>query len=105
VNNAICRGPTLNLGIRGKYDFSGASDFTVGATIASGGIVKTIRQFIFPFTIAVDLLANCIQVNISGNWPDLKQKTKIQPMAWFNDLLNLTKQISPSRYTLDKLWL
>jgi len=105
VNNAVCHGPTLDLGISGKYYFSGATDFTFGATIAGGGIVNTVRRIIFPFTIAVDLLANSIQVRVSGKWPELKQRTAIQPMAWFNDFLKIVNQVSPARYTLDKLWL
>ncbi|MFA4984434.1 MAG: AsmA family protein [Candidatus Omnitrophota bacterium] len=107
IDNALCAGPTVDLVVSGKYCFSGATDFTVGVTLAGAGILKTAKHVMFivlPFTIGIDFVTNSIQVSIQGDWPDLKQKTRLRPMAWFNNLLSFRNQSGPSKYTLDKLW-
>jgi hypothetical protein len=104
IDNAICKSPTLSLGITGKCSFTGVADFTVGATILGGGFFKTARQIIFPYTIGVDLLANSVQVKISGRWPDLKHKAEVKTMNWLNDFFKMLKQISPNKYNLNNLW-
>ena len=108
VDNALCSGPTIDLIVSGRYCFSGETDFTLGVTLAGAGILKTAKHvmfIVFPFTVGIDFFTNSIQVNVKGDWPELKQRTKIRPMAWFNNLLSFRDQPGPSRYTLNKLWL
>ncbi len=104
VENAYCSSSTLDLGIAGTYSFDGDADFTVGASFLSGGIVKMIRRIIVPFTMSLDLLANGIQVHITGRAPNYKSETKIQPSAWFKEFFKILNNPNSNKYTLDKLW-
>jgi len=104
VDNLICHAPTLDLGISGNYSFSGDADFTCAATVLGGGIVKLAKHIIFPFTISIDLLTSSIQVRITGRFPDFKNTTQIQPMAWLKDFFKFLSSIDPKKYTLEKIW-
>lgn len=104
VENALCSAPTLNLTINGTCSFSGMTDFTLGVMFLGENFLRTARQIFLPYTIGLDFLANCIKVKINGKWPDLKQKTKIEPIGWLKIFFAKEKAPKPGKYTLLELW-
>lgn len=104
VENAICRAHALDLGIRGKYDFSGNLNMTIAATVLGGDALKTIRQILLPQTIGFDMLANSICVNVNGRWPSLQNKTGVQPIGWVNEFSRLFAPIKQDKFKLKQIW-
>lgn len=101
---SFCSSAVLNLGLKGSYAFDKKVSFTVGATILGGSFLKTMRRIIFPVTIGFDMVANSIQVDINGQWPDLEHKTTIRIGNLLNDFLGLLKEAHVSKPSLDSLW-
>ncbi len=58
----------------------------------------------FPISISVDLLTNCIQLHIGGLKPDYKTKVAIKPMAVFKNLLKSLEHPDPNEYALENIW-
>jgi len=104
LENSYFHSSTLDLGVTGSYSFKGEADLDLTASILGGGIIKIVRQIIFPISISVDFLTSCIEVHIGGRKPDYKTKVAIKPIAFFKSLLKIFETADPSRYTLEKLW-
>lgn len=103
IENVSCKAKGMNLKIKGKYYFSKEADFTVGVRILGEGLFRTVRQILLPVTIGFDVVANCIQVKVNGRWPDLEEKTELQPIGILTAIFP-SGRASPKKYTLSKLW-
>jgi hypothetical protein len=102
--NISCKASGLNLTISGNFSFSGTVDFTAGFRFMTSSLFKVARQVLLPETIGLDLIADGIVVKIEGKWPDLKQRTTVQPIRSLGAIFPPIGGGSPGRYTLDKLW-
>lgn len=100
VENVFCDAEEITLQIKGKYRFSGETEFTIGVSFSKGTIFRTIRQVLVPVTIGIDLLQNSFQVNINGKWPDIGYKIQIQPAQWLNAFFPSVSGAKPDKYTL-----
>lgn len=106
TENMFCKSIALTLGVSGKFSFRGATDFTVGVKFQKAGLLKTARQILLPVTIGIDLLANCIQVRIYGNWPkEFKHSAQIQPVSGLVTFFSTLGAADPNKYRLKNLWL
>jgi hypothetical protein len=97
-----CDAAGLNLIISGGCKFAGDVDFTIDARFLGTGMFRTARQVILPETIALDLVADSIVVEVRGRWSELKQDTTIKPIRSIFTLLPTEGSASPGKYTLEK---
>lgn len=104
IDNAYAKASNMDLKIEGDYAFSGETDFTLGVKFSRGSNWKLARQVLFPVTIGFDVLANSIQVDVKGKWPDLQQKTMIKTLQWMDALFDPNLKFAPDKYTLKGLW-
>lgn len=104
VEKIIGRAPPLTITMAGKVLFSGSTDLTVGVQFQKQGFLRLARQILIPPTIGIDLIANCIQVKIEGDWSDLKQQTQLQPVASLSTFSPFKEKIDPNKYQLEDLW-
>jgi len=104
IDNAYAKASNMDLKIEGDYAFSGETDFTLGVKFSRGSNWKLARQVLFPVTIGFDVLANSIQVDIKGKWPDLQQKTLIKTLQWMDALFDPNMKFEPDKYTLKQIW-
>ncbi|MCX5716247.1 MAG: AsmA family protein [Candidatus Omnitrophica bacterium] len=104
VEKIIGRAPPLTLTMAGKVLFSGSTDLTAGVQFQKQGFLRLARQILIPPTIGIDLIANCIQVKITGPWSSLKQETQLQPVAALDTFLPFGGKINPNKYKLADLW-
>lgn len=104
LKNILCNAAGLNLMLSGRFSFSGKTDLTAGARFFGSSMFKMARQILIPETIGLDLIADCIVVKIEGDWPDLEQRTTVQPIRSLGALFPSVGHGSPDRYILKKLW-
>jgi hypothetical protein len=104
MEHTSCQAEDLNLALEGKVGFNGETNITAGIKFLSPSLLRTVRLILFPVTIGFDILANAIRVNINGTWPDLKQKTIVQPMHWLDESFGDKTRPNPDRFKLKDLW-
>jgi hypothetical protein len=104
VDGAYARAENLDLRVDGTYSFAGETDFTLGVKFSRGGTLKRVRQVLLPVTIGFDVLANSLQIDISGRWPDLQQKTAIKTLQWMDALFDPDLKYDRDKYTLKGIW-
>jgi hypothetical protein len=105
IDDAYAKAANMDLRIGGEYAFDGAADFTLGVKFSRGtSPFKLLRQVVFPVTIGFDILANSIQVDIKGKWPDLQQSTSLKTLKWMDGLFDPNLKFDPDRYRLEPMW-
>ena len=104
IENGFCQAKNMHLHFKGTYNFSGETDFTFGARFMGSGFFRVVRQVLLPFTIAIDVAADCVQVKITGKWPDLSEKATIKPVGVLTALFPSSGHADPEKYTVEKLW-
>lgn len=102
--NVSCGASGLSLAISGRFLFSGMVDFTAGVQFLGSHLFKTARQILLPETIGLDLITDGIVVKIEGKWPNLKQRSTVQPLRSLSSLIPSIGHGSPHKYTLKELW-
>ncbi|MBU0573991.1 MAG: AsmA family protein [Candidatus Margulisiibacteriota bacterium] len=103
IENASCKAYNMLLGLSGDYSFDRTINITAWMKLTGGDWLKTLRQIVLPMTIPFDILANSIQVNLSGKIPDVKQTVVVKPMSWINELFSETPPADPDKYSLKDL--
>lgn len=106
LENVFINVSSMKLDAKGEFNFNGKVHFTAGVTLSSGSVFRGIRQILIPVTIALDMVANCIQIEVYNRWSDLKYKVNIQPLAIITALFPFSgNRGDPDKYTLDELWI
>ncbi|MBU0686845.1 MAG: AsmA family protein [Candidatus Margulisbacteria bacterium] len=100
IENALCNASNLNINIVGSITFTGDTDLTLGVKLFKGGW----WQIFVPITFGLDILSDSLKLKVTGIWPNLSQTNEVQPLSWFQKLLDGGSQFDPNRYTLKKLW-
>lgn len=104
IENAFCDAQSMDLNMTGNISFSGMVDITVGTKLIGKGLFKIAKNILVPVTIGIDAVVDCIQVKITGQWPNLTYHAQIQPMRWLNWLFSGLGTADPDKYSLVKLW-
>ncbi|MBN2189912.1 MAG: hypothetical protein JW728_01710, partial [Candidatus Aureabacteria bacterium] len=98
TKNTYCKSKTMEIWINGWVDFSGYTDVVVGVRFGKEGIMRIL-------SMPVNILAECIQVHIKGNYPGFKHTTEIKPIGWLLSIFpQNNKKADSKKYTLEKLW-
>ena len=104
IENAYCEANNLNLNVVGNISFSGQADLTIGVRLFKHGWFNTFRRIVFPITMGLDMIADSIKIRVKGQLPNVSQSTEVQPMAWFQKLLEKSESFDPDRYSLEQFW-
>jgi len=104
ADNFNCKSDTIDLSIIGKFKYTGQAEFNLGVRLFGQNFLRIARQIIIPYTIGFDVLTDSVYINLAGKWPNLKQKTKVQPMRLLNSFFKLDTAIKPDKYSLDTFW-
>ncbi|MDD5644422.1 MAG: hypothetical protein PHO00_03090 [bacterium] len=97
TGNTYCRSKNMEIWINGWIDFSGYADMVVGVRFGREGIMRIL-------SIPVNILAECIQVNIKGKYPEFKHKAEIKPIGWLLSFFpQNNKKADSKKYSLEKL--
>jgi len=104
AENFRCKSDSIDLNIIGKYQYNGQAEFNLGVRLFGQNFLRIMRQIIIPYSIGFDVLTDSVYINVTGKWPNLKQKTKVQPMRFLNSFFNPDSSIKPDKYSLNVLW-
>jgi len=101
IDYALFESSSMSAKLFGDITFDGEFNMTCGTKVIDS---KFFKKMLMPPVLSIDLLKNVIRIDITGKWPDLKESSRVEPLAWLNGLLGLGIDTTAREGDLDTLW-